>query len=315
MTAMLARKPKVAVLGPKGTFSDEAAQSKWGDDAEYLYQNQLTGIFEKVETGEVDYGIVPTEDSEEGDVQESLTLMREYPLYVIDELKHDVEHCLLSKGKIEQIKTIGSHYQVLRHCRKYLYTYFPDVKQDRTESTVAAIEKALEDPTYAAIASEENAERYNLNILKKEIHDKGRNTTRFLVLSPVEKAVPLNILSKTSLLINTNKDTSGVLVKILNIFAKKNINLSRLAPRPQGGSLGKYLFFLDIEGNKKDPKVQAAIKETKSLDFVSSVRDFGTYPRLRSKPEEEIKLSPDERLKSTFSFWNNEEDRAYDSLY
>lgn len=313
------RKIKIAVLGPVGTFSDEAVKSCWGEKAEPVYTKNFTEIFEKVTTGEAAIGIVPTEDSESGDVLESLDLLEDYPLYIVGELQHEVKHFLLGKETIDKLKVIGSHKKPLNHCRKYLYTNFPHLRIEEMDSTAAAAERASKDPAFGAIGSERLAGIYDLNILKSEIHDKGSNETRFFVVATKEVPpgdIPRNSLARTSLIIHAKEDKPGVLVEILNVFAKKKINLTRIVSRPEGGVLGKYKFFLNLEGKKNNPKLKSALKKIGTLKSVRYYRDFGSYPAMikQEMPMKETKKSSLDILRSTFAFWDNEEDQIYDTL-
>ena len=316
----MVHKPKIAVLGPEGTFSWEVAASNWGEDAEYIGTMNFTHIFEKVNNKEVDIGVIPTEDSESGDVQDSFDLLEDYPLYIIGELYYKVKHFLLGKETTDKLTVIGSHKKPLSHCRKYLFTHFPDVRIEETASTAVAAKKASEDPTYGAIGSEGNAKIYGLNILANEIHDKGSNETRFLVISPRELSlqdIPRDSSAKTSIAVHTKRDVPGVLVEILSIFAKRKINLTRIVSRPDGGTLGNSnKFFLDLEGRKDEPNIKSALQELEVLDSVMYYRDFGSYSHLTKQeiPIKEAKPSSLELLKSTFAFWINEEDKIYDTL-
>lgn len=321
--SLMIHKKKIAVLGPVGTFSDEAVKSHWGEEAELIYAKNFTEIFEKVTAGiagtsEADIGIVPTEDSESGDVLESLDLLEEYPLYIVGELQHEVKHFLLGKETIDKLKVIGSHKKPLTHCRKYLYTNFPNLRIKEMDSTAAAAEKASKDPTFGAIGSERLAKLYNLNILASEIHDKGGNETRFLIVSPKEtslKEISRKSPVKTSIIVHTKKDKPGVLAEILNVFAKKKINLTRIVSRPEGGVIGKYNFFLTLEGRKDEPKLKSALQKLSTLKSVTHYRDFGSYSTIKHEaPVKKAKKSSLDLLRSTFAFWDNEEDQVYDTF-
>jgi len=228
---------KIAVLCPEGTFSWEAAINYFGVDIEYIGTTNFTEIFEKVNNKEVDIGIIPTENSESGDVQNSFNLLEDYQLYIIGELYYKIKHFLLGKETTDKLTVIGSHKKPLSHCRKYLFTHFPDIHIEETASTSAAAKKASENSTYGAIGSEKNAKIYGLNILANEISDKGNSVTRFLIISS-KKLSPQNISSdssaKTSIAVHIKRDVPGVLVEILNIFAKRKINLTRIVSRPDG---------------------------------------------------------------------------------
>jgi prephenate dehydratase len=302
----------IAVLGPKGTFTEKVALERW-KNARFLYAKHFEGVFELVENKKAEYGVIPTEDSVEGDVLLSLDLLRRYDVYIVEELRLEVIHCLLGKGKVEDLKIITSHPQALSHCRKYLDSNFPGLDIQPSLSTAHAAQRASLDPKIGAIADERVASLYGLNILRREIHDSGSNITRFFVIAS-SPSIPEGE-AKTSIIIYPSEDRPGVLYEILREFAERRINLTRIVSRPSGRTLGEYVFFIDFEGSQKTRKVRSALSSVEKLSAVRAIRNLGSYSiGTRKKEERAPKLNPSQLIRKTFSFWENEEDRIYDSL-
>lgn len=267
-------KIKVAVLGPEGTNTEQVANKIWGKNAE-LHFMSIPHIFDSVMKGEVDYGIVPVEDNIEGDVKGTLNLFRTHEVFITKELHLEVRHCLLSAGEEKNIKKIVSHPQALVHCRLYLDENFPDIPLQAVSSTAEAAEMASKDSSIGAIANERNAKIYGLDILKKDIHDWGSNTTKFFCIknSPEIPKDP----AKTSIIIYPQSDHPGILYEILEKFKRKNINLTWVESQPSWGDLGNYLFYLTFEGSEADPNIQSALKSIMDIDAVGMIRHLGSY--------------------------------------
>ncbi|MEW6222375.1 MAG: prephenate dehydratase [Candidatus Hadarchaeota archaeon] len=279
----------VAVLGPRGTNTEEVAKKHW-KRARLVFAKDLPEIFEKVEEGKTTYGVIPVEDSVEGDVTLSFDLLRSHDLNIVKELHLPVTHCLAARGGKDKIKVIASHPQALAHCRVYLKENFPNVEQRQVTSTGEAAKQAAKDATTGAIASERAAKIYKLNVISREVHDRGSNTTRFFVIS--RKPVRPKNSAKTSIIVDIPKDYPGALYQILAEFANRGINLTKILSRPARGVLGEYIFYVDFEGSTKDSKVKKALK---SIEQKAAVRILGSY----SYPTRVIALRP--TLKSQVS--------------
>lgn len=312
---------KVATLGPKGTFSEKAVLQHWKENAgnvEITYAKDFSEIFELVEQQKVEYGVFPLEDDIVGDarsVTDPLELLRKHHLYLVGEEIIDVVHCLLGKKGLNNIKVVVSHPQVLLHCQRFLKIHLPEVEQRPVSSTAEGAHIASENPTYAAIGSEDLAETYGLNVLSKEVHDNGINNTRFGI-SKISPIAPSSGDMKTSIIVYPKVDLAGVLVSILEKFAEKNINLSRIASRPLGGVMGEYLFYIDFETKSLETKIEV-LEKIKKLEVVESLRDLGSYSKFKKIVVPcmvEKKVGSHELLKKSFAFWDNDEDRDYDSL-
>lgn len=305
---------RVAVLGPEGTYTEKVALQKW-ENAELYYAKTIPRVFKRMAEGKADYGVVPVEDSAEGDVNESLDLLRDYDFHIIGEALTEVTHVLLGKKDEKSLKKISSHPQALAHCRKYLETYFSDLDLVPTYSTANAAQIASTDASLGAIAAERNAEIYGLNVLRREVHDWGSNLTRFFILAP-EPITPVG-RAKTSFILYPRDDKPGQLFKVLKEFAERKINLTKIVSRPSRGQMGEYIFYIDFEGNQSDQNVRTVLENIENLDEIRAIKILGSYPPYHPselKPEEVKEREPANLIEQTFGFWDNPEDKVYDSL-
>lgn len=317
----MAEKPleNVVVLGPQGTYTERVAKKHWGRRAKYKYAYNISSIFKDVSEKKATYGVIPVEDSAEGDVTLSLDFLRKNNLYIVKELQLHVTHCLLAKKGKEAIKIIASHPQALRHCQRYLAMNFDKADQRQTSSTAEAARLASTDPTIGAIAAEGVKTHYHLNVISRDVHDRGCNTTRFFILA--RKPVKPKGSVKTSIIVDIPEDRPGVLYQILGEFARRGINLTKIISRPSRGILGEYVFHIDFQGSEEDTKVKNALK---AIEKVAAVRRLGSYSLEVEKPIKIGKTTP-KKVKSqvtmedlrlmepSFEFWKNEEDQAYNS--
>ncbi|HHW61718.1 MAG TPA: prephenate dehydratase [Syntrophomonadaceae bacterium] len=268
---------RIAYLGPTGSYSEIAAQNVASRmAAELLSCDDIETVFKMVEEGSALKGIVPIENSCEGSVYQVLDLLLQKKLYITGECILPIEHALLVKagGNAAMITQIVSHPQALGQCRKYLKQNFPGLPQQTAASTAkAALQVALSSDPIAAIASPLTAAKYGLDILASNINDQSNNQTRFLILSACMP--PLIKPAKSTLLLRI-QDRPGALYDILGIFARRNINLTRIESRPTRRQLGQYYFFIDIEGHVLDTRIQEALHEAAKHTLM--LRILGSYP-------------------------------------
>ena len=265
---------KVAYLGPKGTFTHLAGRRKLGSSAEFIPLRSIKGVFQEVCRGEVNFGVVPVENSSEGVVNHTLDMFLESTATIYGEISQEINHHLLSKATtLEEIKTIYSHSQALAQCRNWIEENIPGPSIIEVSSTGRAAELAVDDPTTAAIASDLAAELYGLNVLGRHIEDSLNNYTRFLVLS--NHASERTKKSKTSLMIHT-KDRPGGLCDLLRPFATHGINLTRIESRPSRQKAWEYVFFVDIDGHVDDEPVAKTLCELEMQTL--GMKLLGSYP-------------------------------------
>ena len=268
---------KVAFLGPKATFSHLAAMQHFGLSAELVPQKSIPAVFEEVEKGRALYGVVPVENSTEGVISHTLDMFMESDLKVNAEVLLEVSHYLLSRtGRFEDIKKVYSHPQPLAQCRRWLAENLPNVPLVDVASTTLAAQIVSEDYSAAAIASEYAASLYDLKVVRERIEDQVNNVTRFLVIGT--KLADKCGDDKTSLMFSV-KDEPGILYRMLEPFAKRDINLSKIESRPNKTKVWEYIFFLDLSGHVNDPPVAEAVQELKG--FCQFVKNLGSYPKAK----------------------------------
>jgi prephenate dehydratase len=296
----------IGVMGPEGSYSEKAANlwtakcALYGAELKYFpdIEDTLLAAVQK----KSDFSIIPVENSIEGSVGVTLDLLHEKDVRIVGEVVVKVEHCLLAKGRIEDIKIILSHPQGLAQCRHFLKNHFPGTELRSTGSTSHAARLAGEFEEMAAIASPEAAECYKLKTLLSNIQDRKENYTRFIVLKSREKdpksgekdpekqflisTVPENLNKtygifpfKTSLIIYLEKDRPGALYEILGAFAKRKINLTKIESRPSKKELGDYYFYIDFEGHTSDVLIKDALEDTKVK--VDTLKILGSYPAFK----------------------------------
>lgn len=280
-------KPRVAFLGPLGTFSYEAALAHFGSDFEPVAAPSIPAVFENVARGDADRGVVPIENSIEGGVNFTQDTLIETQLSLCGEIMVDVEQCLLSNAaERSRIERVYSHPQGLAQCRKWLARNMPNATLVPTASTVQAAHLVAGDATAAAIASRLAARLAGVAVVEGAIQDQASNVTRFVVLGSAEERTLPSGNDKTSLVFST-RDERGALVRALTIFDRAGINLCRIESRPRSGEAWQYVFFVDLEGHLDDGNVREALRALGghgALDGQSDmVKVFGSYPRARTK--------------------------------
>lgn len=273
-TLALEKPLKIAYLGPETTFSHQASLKLFGHSSALTACGGIESIFSQVEKGGCDYGVVPVENSIEGVINLTLDCFLETPVLICDEFKFEISLALMSKADdVKKIKTLYSHPQPFAQCRNWLNQHMPGIEQIATSSTAQAARMALKSKTSAAIAGELAAEVYDLNILETQIQDRPENFTRFLVIGK-EKAKKVG-RNKTSILFSI-KDEAGSLLKNLQLFARNNINLTKIQSRPLKNKPWEYFFFVDFQGHVDDEPVAQVIKKLSKQCLFLKV--LGSYP-------------------------------------
>jgi prephenate dehydratase len=270
----------IAFLGPRGTYSEEAAASYGGDGAELVPYASIPASAEAVEAGEAAVAVLPIENSIEGGVSMTLDLLiHETDLHICHELVVPIRHMLVGKARVplREIRTVMSHPQALGQCRRFLERELPQAGRVAALSTAGAVQAVVEgdDPTVAAIGPRPAQERYGGVILAEDIQENATNLTRFVVLAR-EDAPPTGD-DKTSIGITADADEPGVLEKIIRPLADAGLNMTRLESRPTKGWLGTYVFLIDFEGHRTDPAVASVLE--RMARYAESLKVFGSYPR------------------------------------
>jgi prephenate dehydratase len=270
----------IAHLGPAGTNAETAAlaYARWlarekGEESLLCPYPSIAKTVYGVAQGEVNLAVVPVENSTEGSVAVTLdTLWELDKLQIQQELILPISHALFSRGaSLQGIKTVYSHPQALAQCQKWLESSLPLAQLIPTNSTTEALQLINSEPTAGAIAAPRAGKLYDLPMIAGGINDYPDNCTRFWVLG-------MNVSTEGSrifLAFSVPKNVPGALVKPLQVFAQRGINLSRIESRPTKRSLGEYLFFMELEANSTDFPTQEALRELAAHTEVLKI--FGNY--------------------------------------
>lgn len=242
---------KVGFLGPKVTFSHQAALAIFSQKTKLIPFNEIKEIFERVYQKEIDFGLVPAENTISGIVPETINCLIEYPLKVTGSYDFPIHHCLMSWGKSKtNLKIIKTHPQAFSQCRNWLEKNLPGVSFESSFSTTSPILETLErkEKEIGFIANKIAAKEYGLNILAQNIEDSKDNITKFYLISQdINKEMAKKLKSKKTLLLLAVYDRVGILRDILNVFAENNINLSSLHSIPSRLRPWDYFFFIQAD--------------------------------------------------------------------
>jgi len=267
---------KVAFQGKRGAISESAIYSFFPPSIEVKPCRNLAKVFESVTGGETQYGVVPVENSIEGSINQTYDLFLTHDLKVCGEIIIRIVHCLIahSKTELNSIKTVYSHPQALAQCRNYLESM--GFKFMSTFDIAGSVKMIKENKMMdaAAIASERAAEIYGMKALAKGIEDNPNNYTRFFVLSKHDS--PPSGMDKTSIIFSV-KHVPGALYQILEEFANRNINLTKLESRPTKKRPWEYNFYLDFEGHRSERKSREVLTGIKKKS--TFVKILGSYSK------------------------------------
>lgn len=267
---------KVAYLGPEGSFTHQAAESRFGAMSDYISLNSIYSVFKTLEAGRAKFGVVPIENSRDGIVGETLDFLANSTIKIVAELYMPIHMSFATKAKkLSDIKKIYSKDKGFGQCSEFLQEHnFYNVEQIPVESTAKAAILAAQDSSAAAICSHIAAKLYGVPILFDRVEDEIGSLTRFVILSDFKNSITTD--DKTSILVRL-KDSiqAGSLVNFLEDFQKQNINLSKIESRPSKDKGGfEYWFFIDFYGHIDDENIQKVIDKHKD-----EVTWLGSYTR------------------------------------
>jgi prephenate dehydratase len=274
---------KIAYLGPRGSFAEAALRTlEWSAAAEAVPAVSVQAALAMVRSGDVDRALVPLENSVEGSVTVTLDeLAYGDPLVIIDEAVLPVQFCLVAPAgtTLGDIGRLATHPHAQAQVRGWLAQHLPDAVVIPALSTAAAAAALLEQPKPydAAIAQGITAEIYGLEILADDIGDTEEATTRFVVVAQPGNIPTPSGSDKSTLSLFMHQDQPGALLAILNEFAVRGVNLTRIESRPTRKVLGDYYFSIDIEGHVDDARVAEALMGLHRVCL--DVRFLGSYPR------------------------------------
>lgn len=266
----------VAYLGPKGTYSEQAARSYFPESSKFIECRDIPEVFASVSSNSAAFGIIPVENSIEGSVNIALDLLFESELNVTGEVEQRIVHNLIAKDDVvlSRIRAVVSHPQALAQCRNFLRTRLPEAEIIEAGSTAAAVKTAKSSNDMVAIGSELAAKSYSMKILISGIEDSPNNYTRFLVLSHWQAARTGN--DKTSTIFST-EHAPGALYEALGVFAKRKINLTKIESRPARKKPWEYIFYCDFEGHQEEEPIKEALGELRARTVFLKI--LGSYPR------------------------------------
>jgi chorismate mutase / prephenate dehydratase len=275
------QRQRASYLGPEFSYSHLAAIKYFGEASSLTPAATISAVFDAVLRGDVARGIVPIENSTDGRIVDTLSQLAAQSMSICGEVLLPIHHYLLGLGERSDVREVHSKPQALSQCRGWLAKHLPAARLVEVSSTTVAAQEAAQRPEIAAIASEEAGRRYALRVIDRCIEDNPDNVTRFAVIGSND--APPSGDDKTSIVFRV-PHRPGALSDALLIFRKAGLNLTWIESFPLRGQAGEYLFFIELEGHRDHPEVQAACamlaKDALRLDVL------GSYPRFRSLDEQ-----------------------------
>lgn len=265
---------RAAFLGPLHSYSHLAALKYFGDAAGLTPVSSIASVFEAVERGEVETGIVPIENSTDGRVIDTLGRFAHSEVEICGEVLLPIHHNLLSTTPLAEINEVQSKPQALSQCRRWLARHLPDARLTEVSSTTAAAQQAARTPGIAAVASIEAGREYELDVLAASIEDNPNNVTRFAVLGRQRSKPTTN--DKTSILFQIDHQP-GALADAMMIFKNQGLNLTWIESFPAAGKPSEYLFFVELSGHRDQANVASAIQQLNT--YATRLAILGSYAK------------------------------------
>ncbi len=266
---------RIGYLGPEGTWSHQAALSRFGSSVELIPYPSFREVFNAVEREELNYGVVPIENSTDGSVSQAMDLLGSTTLRICAQVCQGIHNCLLANIPRSDIKTIYSHPQVLGQCRLWLQQNFPQAEQVPTSSTTAAARIAREraQEGAAALGSSLAASLNGLEVLEANIQDKATNTTRFAIIGK-QRTQPSGH-DRTTICFGV-PHVPGSLADILCVFKEHGINVYCIDSRPTRDTAWEYLFYIDVNGHEEQEPLKSCLARLSQKSPMFKV--LGSYP-------------------------------------
>jgi chorismate mutase/prephenate dehydratase len=268
----LIRPIRVAYLGPQYSYSHLATTSRFGSSADLAAVSTIAAVFEELNRGHADYGVVPLENSTDGRVADTLGMFARHPLRICGEVQLRIHHNLLSLSPREEIQEVCSKPQALSQCRDWLAKHLPQARTVEMASTAAAAQLAAGKPGMAAVASRLAAVNYGLDVVCANIEDNKNNVTRFAIIGG--QAGPRTGHDKTAIMFEIPHN-SGSLADVMGVFKRARLNMTWIESFPLPGSKNEYLFFVESLGHENDAKFKKALAALESRTVRLSV--LGSY--------------------------------------
>jgi len=273
---------RVAFLGPRGTFSEEAARFFFENQpVSFVPYSSIPNVLDAIDKGKVEFAVVPIENSIEGTVNLAMDwLIHQIDVPIRGEVAYPISQHLMAAKSIElgQVKKVLSHPQAIAQSQLFLREYLPDVEIEYTRSTAEAVQIVGANPQepWAAVGNRISQEIYPVVFLREYIQDQSNNYTRFFLVSSLEWEFRASNREKTTILVTLPSDFPGALHQVLAAFAWRKINLSRIESRPTKTGLGNYHFIIDLEQKMDEILLPGAFAEIEALGC--QVRKLGSYP-------------------------------------
>lgn len=272
-TRSLVRPSRVAFLGPLYSYSHLAAIERFGQAVEFSPVGSIAAVFEEVNRGQSDFGLVPLENSTDGRIADTLDMFTRLPVRICGEVELAIHHALLGKCSRNEVREVYSRPQALSQCRNWLAKHLPNSRAIEVTSTSTAAQLALEKPGAAAIASLQAGVHYGLDVLAERIEDDRSNTTRFALIGD-HPAKPTGN-DRTAMMFQT-VHRHGALVDALAVFKRRRLNLTWIESFPIPGSERAYLFFVEAEGHETDTDVKKAVADLRRKTLRLEI--LGSFP-------------------------------------
>ena len=269
---------RVAVLGPVGTFCEQAAIEFFGSAAELIYCNNFDEVFHATSAGTAQYGVVGVENSTEGAVARSLDLFLRTPVHVIGEVSLLVRHNLLRQlTSLEAIEVVLAHPQALGQCQEWLNKHLPHAERRAVASNAEGARLAATHPAWAGLASERAAAEFGLHVVAHAIQDEAYNRTRFAIISlPQTLATPPASGKDCTSLVVSVPNKPGAVHDLLMPLKANGVSMTRFESRPAKSGQWEYYFYIDLDGHISQPHVAQTLKELQGLCAFYKV--IGSYP-------------------------------------
>ncbi|WP_367068293.1 prephenate dehydratase [Oryzisolibacter sp. LB2S] len=269
---------RVAVLGPEGTFCEQAAIEYFGGAADLMYCASFDEVFHATAAGSAQYGVVGVENSNEGVVARSLDMFLHTPCHVVGEVSLLVRHNLLRQSPtVDGIEAVLAHPQALAQCHAWLSKHLPHAERRPVSSNAEGARLAATNPAWAGIASERAGQQYGLHVVAHAIQDDAYNRTRFAIIClPHTLATPAPTGRDCTSLIISVPNRPGAVHDLLVPLKRHGVSMTRFESRPARTGQWEYYFYIDIEGHPAQPHVAAALAELQQL--CAFYKLLGTYP-------------------------------------
>jgi len=269
---------RVAFLGPKGTFSEQAALGFFGSSIEAIPCASIDEVFRATAAGSAQFGVVPVENSTEGAVSRSLDLFLQSPVHIVGETSLLIRHNLLRQhNDLSGIEAVLAHPQALAQCQGWLNIHLPNAERRAVSSNAEGARLAASEPTWAAIASERAATEFGLHIAAHAIQDEAFNRTRFAVIClPQTLATPEASGQDCISLVVSVPNRAGAVHDLLVPLKTHGVSMTRFESRPAKSGQWEYFFYIDLNGHPSEPHVKAALNDLQALCAFYKV--LGTYP-------------------------------------